>query len=272
MPLIVWCMGSRLVAILTDFGVRDYYVGAMKGVIKTLCPGAELVDISHEVEKWSVLDASYVLSCCYDDFPPETVFLVVVDPGVGTSRRAVAVKTRRYYMVGPDNGVLYPAAVSDTPFEAREIVNPAFKWWKESSTFHGRNLFAPAAARLACGASFTAVGPRVDLLELEEARAVVSRGVVEGTVVHVDWFGNVATNIGEKELGELGVGFGDKIRVEWGGGTAVLPLAPSFGYVEPGAALAEINSCGRLEIAVNRGNASERLGLKVGDKIRVSRA
>ncbi len=263
---------ARLVAVLTDFGYRDYYVAAMKGVIKTLCPAAEIVDVSHEVEKWSILDAAYILSCCYDDFPRGTVFLVVVDPGVGTRRRAVAVKTRNYFLVGPDNGVLYPVAARDGPFEAREIASPAYRWWKTSNTFHGRDLFAPAAAKLACGAAFEAIGPPVGLQQLREEEPFVEEDRVVGRVMHVDRFGNLATNITPGVLQRLGIGWGDRVVISWRGGVASARLLPSFGHAGIGELLVEVNSCGRVEIAVNRGSAAERLGLGVGDEIVISRA
>lgn len=262
---------ARLVAVLTDFGYRDYYVAAMKGVIKTLCPAAEIVDVSHEVEKWSILDAAYILSCCYDDFPRGTVFLVVIDPGVGTERRAIAVKTRNYYLVGPDNGVLMPVAARDQPFEAREIANPAYKWWKSSSTFHGRDVFAPAAAKLACGASFEAVGPLIVPVPLREAQPIVTGESVMGRVMHVDWFGNVATNITLEELRRLGINYGDMVRIRWEGGVAAARFLPSFGYAGEGELLVEVNSCGRVEIAVNKGSAAERLGLRPGVEVILSR-
>ncbi len=278
-PLISLVMYSRpLIAVITDFGYSDYYVGAMKGVIKTLCPSAEIIDITHDVPPWSILEASYILECCLEEFPRGTVFLVVVDPGVGTERKAVVARGKRYLFVGPDNGVLVPALRRDAPFHAWSIEREEFKWWKSSGTFHGRDVFAPAAARIACGASPAASGPPVErLVETGVEPPSTGDGYVYGSIVHVDRFGNAATSIERRHLAEAGLEDYGELRIEISdpatgrGTTFTAPVRQSFAYIEAGDTLLLFNSCRKLEIAVNRGSAAKRYGLRPGVKLRLSR-
>lgn len=259
-----------LVAVLTDFGERDFYVAAMKAVIKNICPSAEIVDITHHVEKWSIPDATYILSCCYDDFPKGTVFLVVVDPGVGTERLPIAIRSRNYYWVGPDNGVAFTVARRDGVLEVRIAENEKLFWKKRSYTFHGRDIFAPTAAHLACGFDFRQVGSVLENPVLVDEYGVepLEDGLA-GYVVHIDDFGNAALSITGEHMNGAGIRYGEVVAVEVKGRMFSLPFVESFGRVRIGSPLLLINSCGRLEIAVNQGSAAELFSLSIGDKVKI---
>ncbi|MBC7235650.1 MAG: SAM-dependent chlorinase/fluorinase [Chloroflexi bacterium] len=258
MPIITLC---------TDFGTRDGYVAAMKGIMLDIAPTATLVDITHDIPPQSVTEAAFVLASCTCFFPAGTIHLIVVDPGVGTARRALAVRTARHVYVAPDNGVLTLALHHDPPLEAVSLT--AKRFWRTtepSSTFHGRDIFAPVAAHLACGVTLTELGqPAGDLAHLDILSAHQAKdGSINGHILHIDRFGNVITDI----AAELLAG-----RTDWSvtlGGIGVGPLVPTYGAVSPGEILALVGSHGFLEIAVREGHAAERLGVCVGDPVQVS--
>jgi len=260
----------KVITLLTDFGEKDHYVASMKGVILNIAGPVTLVDISHEVPKFNIRAAAYVLRCAYKYFPAGTIHLVVVDPGVGTERRALAIKTRRYFFVGPDNGVLIPAARDDGIVRAVSIENRRYMREAVSYTFHGRDIFAPAAAHLARGVPIEELGPEVDDYVVPEyAEPRVEDGEAEAEVIYIDGFGNCATNLREDDLARLGIKYGDKVELELGERRIVTRLLPSFGYARPGEVLLLINSEGFLEIAVNIGSATRELGVRTGTKVRV---
>lgn len=244
-----------LVALLTDFGTRDWYVGAMKGVLLSACPQAQLVDISHCIEPGDIEAGAFVLSQCWREFPKGTVFLAVIDPGVGTERKAVAVQAEGRFFVGPDNGLF--GFLEN--YAAREITDDAFKREMCSHTFHGRDIFAPAAGQLAAGADFEKIGATVDkLVAVAWPEVEVMRKGMHGCVITFDHFGNAITNLRREavtahfSLESLHVSLHPDR----------LPLVKTFGNVPAGAPLAYFGSGGFLEIAVNGGSAREVLGLK----------
>lgn len=231
----------------TDFGTRDGYVAAMKGVILGLAPGASVVDVSHDVAPGDVRGGAFVLAQAAPYFPAGTVHVAVVDPGVGGAREAVVLDGGAHRFVGPNNGVL--ALAAPAPRRAHEIAAPSFRRAEVSATFHGRDLFAPAAARLAAGAEVAEAGPPLPLERL------VTLPAARAEVVHVDRFGNAITS--------LGAGEADAVEVAG----LRLPVRRTYGDVEPGAPLAYIGSSGYIEIAVRDGNAAERLGLARGTAV-----
>uniref|UniRef100_A0A7C4BA13 SAM-dependent chlorinase/fluorinase n=1 Tax=Thermofilum pendens TaxID=2269 RepID=A0A7C4BA13_THEPE len=258
-----------LVGFLSDFGYADYYVAAVKAVIKRVCPAAEVIDVSHGVQPWSPPDGCYILSCCFDDFPEGTVFLAVVDPGVGTSRRGLIVQSARYWFVGPDNGLLTCVASRDPPFRAWSIERVPHAR-KHSYTFHGRDVFGPVAAYIACGGRPEEVGREVtDPAVLSIWEPEVAGSAIRARAVHVDSFGNVALNIREELLERLSIGYGAALRVRVTGGEYRVRLVRTFGEVKPGETAVVINSCGFLELVVNQGNASRKLGVSVGDSVEI---
>ena len=257
-----------LVALLTDFGVGDWYVGVMKGVLLERLPEAALVDLSHAVPAGDVRAGAFVLDNAWSWFPERAVFLVVVDPGVGTKRRPLAVRAAGRHFIGPDNGVLTPA-LAEEDAEARQIEAAVLGVTRVTPTFHGRDLFAPAAAHLAGGGDFAEIGPAVaDPERLSLDMLVVSHSRLHGRIVYVDRFGNCITDIPgdflERFLGPDGTGL--QVHV---GSLTVRGLVRTYGEAGDGEACALIGSSGRLEIAVRGGDARQRLGLAVGDSVEV---
>lgn len=258
---------ARVVTFLTDFGLRDGFVGTMKGVVLHLCPHANLIDISHEIPPQDIRAAALVLRSAAPYFPPRTVHVVVVDPGVGTARRAICVETERAFFVGPDNGVLTWAAPSELRRAVVSLENPVYFLHPVSATFHGRDVFAPVAAHLANGLEPAFLGPRVEeIIELAWP-PVVRRddGSIEGQVVYQDRFGNLITNLEGSHLrdfppGEVWLTIGSSM---------IHGIVPTYGAVPPGELAALVNSWGLLEIAVRNGSAAHNLGLGVGARVTV---
>ena len=261
---------TPVITLTTDFGERDYYVGAVKGVLLSIHPDLAIVDITHAVPPGDVLAGAFVLRNAAAEFPPGSIHLAVVDPGVGTKRRAIAVSGRGSLWVGPDNGLLsFP--LGDPAAVTREITPPP-GGRRLSATFHGRDLFAPCAARLAAGYPFALVGPRVTGAEiLSEAPPAVEGGRVAGQVIHVDGFGNAVTNISSQDLDALAGAAGARSDLSVVAGPRRLPVAAAYGDVERGAPVAVVGSCGLLELAVNGGNGAESLQLRRRDPVVVER-
>jgi S-adenosylmethionine hydrolase len=232
------------IALLTDFGLRDPWVGVMKGVMAGIAPGATLIDVTHGVPPQDVRAGALHLDAAWRYFPVGTVFVCVVDPGVGTARRPVALQAEDRWFVGPDNGLF-----GLLPVDAARAIDPKWSLPQPSRTFHGRDLFAPVAARLATGLPFGVIGPEVDdLVPL----ALPAPDGPRGEVLLVDRFGNLITNLPGRDHGVVRLA------------GAVAPVAPTYGAVERGALVAVTGSTGRLEISARDGSAAERLRVGVG--------
>jgi S-adenosyl-L-methionine hydrolase (adenosine-forming) len=261
-----------LICLLSDFGTRDTYVGQMKAVLLGLCPAARLVDLTHEVPAQDVLAGALALADAAAACPRGCIHLAVVDPGVGTDRRALALFAPGATFVGPDNGLLWPAfqaALGGAPGRAHQICAPDVLRGEPGATFHGRDVFAPAAAHLALGRPLASLGPPVQLetlvhLELPAPRPTPA-GLL-GQVLAVDRFGNCLTSLGAAAL--AGLGRTQRLRV-LAAGRDLGPLRRTYGEVQPGEALALLGSTGRMELAVRNGSAAERLGLAPGDPVEV---
>ena len=252
----------RLVTLTTDFGTRDYYVGAMKGVMLDIAPDLHLVDLSHEVPPQDVLAGAFLLRHSAPLFPRHTIHLAVVDPGVGSGRRGLVVASQGHLWVGPDNGLFTYALSKDS--RAFEIADPGLRRDPVSATFHGRDLFAPTAAHLAAGFPLERVGPPVDdPVLLEEAHPAVGQDRATGAIIHVDGFGNLVTNI----TAQVALSLGEETRVELDTGLVIEGLSSTYADVDPGSALALIGSGGLLEISVRGGSAAGSLGLSRGDLV-----
>ncbi len=259
------------IAILTDFGYRDHYVGAMKGVIATLAPGAPVIDISHGIPPQSVAAGAIALRESWRFFPRRTIFLAVVDPGVGTKRRAIAIETAAgCRFVGPDNGLLFPAAESAGIARIVELTSPRHRMARVSATFHGRDIFAPAAASLWRGARLAALGPPIDGIEpLELGRPVVSGNELRGEVIYIDGYGNLVTNIDRASFTGFTARFsGPGLSVKIARG-ASLPVCATYGDAPKGAPLATFGSFGLLEIAIRNGSAAARYAAQPGMPVKV---
>jgi S-adenosyl-L-methionine hydrolase (adenosine-forming) len=252
-----------MITLLTDFGTQDAYVGMIKGMIASRCPTMPLIDLSHAVPPQDVVAARFLLLSAFPYFPPQTIHLVVVDPGVGTSRRAIAVQLAGGFFVGPDNGVL-SGVFDQTPIvKAVELTNPAF--WRTpnpSATFHGRDIFAPVAAHLAGGLALEHLGTPLaadSLVRLDlPALMTTDQGRV-GCIQYIDHFGNAVTTIPAEALGDCPW----QIQV----GQTVLSGTRTYNSVQRSDPLALVGSHGFVEIAVNQGSAQQDLGLAVGDRV-----
>jgi S-adenosylmethionine hydrolase len=261
-------MPRPVLTLITDFGYADGYLGAMKGVVLGICPDAELVDIAHGIPPGEVRPAAYALATAAPHFPPGTVHLIVVDPGVGSQRRPIAVQTERALYVAPDNGVLSLALRQDPPRLAVHLNRSAYHLTPVSATFHGRDVFAPVAAHLAAGIALDAVGEPLapsDLTFLPAAQPARSPdGSWLAEIVHIDHFGNLITNLpwADSKIHPPGLA----IRL----GGALVPMVRTYADVEPGEMVAYVGSSGHIEIAVREGDAARRLGANVGTPVEVS--
>lgn len=252
-----------IIALITDFGLQDSYVGVMKGVVATVSPLTQLIDLTHSIAPQDLYGARFTLLSAYPYLPPGTIYLVVVDPGVGTNRRAIAVQTPKGFLVGPDNGVLSGVLEREPMLNAVELTNAGY--WRvpqPSATFHGRDIFAPVAAYLANGVPIDRLGPILDpqsLVNLPLTSPIATVTGWAGSVQYIDRFGNAATTLPASTVTS------DSWTVTVGETT--LPIGQTYGEVPPGEGLALGGSHGFVEIAVNRGSAQQRFGLSVGDRI-----
>lgn len=253
-------MKNPIITLLTDFGTKDPFVGVMKGVILSICPNALIVDLSHEVPPQSVLAGAYLLKSSLDYFPKGTIHLAVVDPGVGSSRKAVALKSKGCYFVGPDNG-FFPAALKEWGIEqAVELTQKKFQLSNPSTTFHGRDIFAPAAAYLAKGVSMGRLGIKQNnWIWREIPKPYQTAQGWTGQVLWVDHFGNLVTNLEKKHLPKT-----FRLKV---GKTVILNLVTYYAEVKKGTVMALAGSSGNLEISINGGNAAQKLGVGIGASV-----
>jgi S-adenosylmethionine hydrolase len=252
---------ANTIVFMTDFGVANDAVAICKAVMLQIDPDVRIMDITHLVTPFSIAEGARFLFGVTPYYPAGTVFVVVVDPGVGTSRKAVVVKSKRgQYFVLPDNGLITPVLDRDGFEAAREITNPA--WMinaKLSSTFHGRDIFSPVGAHLARGENWEAVGPELkQLVRFEPPVARVGVDGVHGSIIALDDpFGNLITNVSREQFQELGYSLGDEVNVSIGERTLTVPYVKTFGSVAVGKPLLYIDSRGRAGLAVNQGNFSE---------------
>jgi S-adenosylmethionine hydrolase len=252
---------NPVITLMTDFGLRDHYVAAMKGVILSICPEARIIDVTHEVSSYEVAEAAFLLSQTWGYFPKKTVHVVVVDPGVGSMRRPILAEVDGQRFIAPDNGVLTPVLTREG-CKVRHII--AERYFREtvSQTFHGRDIFAPVAARLGSGLAAAKLGPCIDnylRLTFERPNRTARRGWT-GVILHVDHFGNIVTNIPfaefpliEHQPFEVAVGY-----------RTVEKLARSYAEIPRGELFAIVGSSGYLEISANQESAAKILGCEAG--------
>ena len=244
---------APIITLTTDFGTEDGSVGAMKGVVARLAPSAVVIDVSHDVPRHDVAAAAWAIAVASREFPSGTIHVVVVDPTVGGARAEVVVRTQGQLFVGPDNGAF--AYVTEPDHAAWAITQPSFRMPHAAPTFHGRDVFAPAAAALASGLPPGAAGPSTCLHgRLPWSGRATAR---QGTIVHIDHFGNLVSNL-------PGVG-GQRIRV----GAHEVPLLRTYADVPPGQALAYVGSAGTIEVAIREGDARAQLGIERGAPVEV---
>ncbi len=256
----------KVITLLTDFGLKDTYVAQMKGVILEITRDVHIVDLSHDITPQNVMEGAFLLYTAVPYFPMGSIHVAVVDPGVGTKRKAIIIETPVCFLVGPDNGILIPSAKLYKDFKVYEIKKDICRQ-SISSTFHARDVFAPAAALLAKGCSPEDIGKRIESfvdMDIEFGRKEGDR--IVGKIMHIDGFGNLITNVrGETILNEKD--FGSVLQLNLENKTYGARFLKSYGFGEEKELLLTIGGSGFLEISVNRGNASELLGAKVGDEI-----
>jgi S-adenosylmethionine hydrolase len=262
-------MVRSIITLTTDFGLRDPYVAEMKAVILGISQNATIVDITHEIEKFNIRMGAYVLASASPYFPRDTVHIAVVDPGVGTERRALLIETKQGFYIGPDNGVLALAAKKHGIRHIYKITNKGLMLPKISDTFHGRDIFAPAAAYLANGTASEEFGPEIYKIVMPKFAKITRRkDSWVGEVIHIDDFGNIVTSLGQRELKLMGIT--ESLNIKLKDIILKLRLCKAYAETESQKPLAIIGSHNFLEISINQGNAAEKFKVKSGDKVRIS--
>jgi S-adenosyl-L-methionine hydrolase (adenosine-forming) len=263
---------ANTITLLTDFGTQDGYVGAMKGAIACIHPSPLIIDLSHDIPPQDIAAARYVLMSAYSSFPVGTIHVAVVDPGVGSWRRAIAIQLEDGFLIGPDNGIFSGVLQTHVLLQVVELTNSQY-WRTEtpSQTFHGRDIFAPVAAHLANGVPLMALGKAIapdSLITLAIPEPTLINSEWIGAVQYCDRFGNAVTNLAEGLLQTTNwhVLVTSAIAPET---EVVIPGVNHYGAVAVGDALAIVGSSGWIEIAMNRGNARQKLGLEIGTTVRL---
>jgi S-adenosylmethionine hydrolase len=258
-PALVAC-----ITLTTDFSVRDWFVGTMKGVILRLAPKASIIDLTHDIPPGDIRAGAFALAVSYAFFPRHTVHMAVVDPGVGSPRRAIAIRTSDYFFIGPDNGLLSWALAKEKIKAIHALENQSYFLPKVSCTFHGRDVFAPVAAHLSRGLPIHKLGARLtDFIRLDWPEPKQSPHEIQGEILYIDRFGNGITNISSSAL--KGLQGAPVILLK----PKRIPIAQFYQAIPPDKPVALVGSTGFLEIAINGGNAAKSLGLRVGMAVKV---
>lgn len=252
----------RIITLLTDFGLQDGFVGVMKGVIAGIAPEARVVDISHDIPPQNIRSAAFLLGASYRFFPRQSIHVVVVDPGVGSDRRGLLVCSKEHYFIGPDNGVLSPILEGALVLS---IENPHYRLKWVSATFHGRDIFAPAAAHLAQGCDLDGFGPEIsDPIRIVFPEPAATEKGFEGEIVYIDRFGNLVTNLTTSHIFPA---------METSQGVAVLedgsewPLRRTYSEVAAGKPCAVQGGYDRLELSISMGSAADKSGAAIGSRV-----
>ena len=269
-PTTMGAQTNGLIIMITDFGVKDFYVGAMKGAMYKVFPQAKIDEISHGVSKFDIKEGAYTLAKAAPEFPAGTVFVGVIDPGVGTQRKPIAMKTENgNYFIAPDNGLLTLIAGSMGVAEVREITNrDIMRQDVQSSTFHGRDIFGPAAAHLAKGFAFEKIGPVLkEYVQLPISFAKIVDDAIVGQIDVIDEYGNVITNIRPDLFEKLGIQRGQTIEIEFSHQRSVFcKYVKAYGDAPVGSGVGLFGSGGVFEVAVNQGNLAKDLKLEATGK------
>jgi S-adenosyl-L-methionine hydrolase (adenosine-forming) len=259
---------SAIITLTTDFGVNDHFVGAVKGVLLETAPDSQIIDISHAVQPFDILDGALTISQAYSYFPSGTVHVVIVDPGVGTTRRPIILTGDRHLFVAPDNGVLSLVYDREERISVRHVTADHYFLQPRSNTFHGRDIFAPVAGYLAKGVDPERFGQEVtDYIRFAAPRPKpVDERTLRGVVLKVDRFGNLITNITPRDFPKLFETVPPKFRIGLGKGQ-IIRLCSNYAEGGPGEAFAILGSMGFLEVAANRASASQLLGAMKGSEV-----
>ena len=258
----------KIITFLSDFGNNSSYVSQMKGVALSITE-AKLVDITHEIRPHDIRQGAFILQTSIPYFPKGTVHVAVVDPEVGTNRRGIVVTTRTQILIGPDNGLLIPAARNLGDFCVYEIKNPDFMLNKISNTFHGRDIFTPLAAHILNEIAFDQIGPKIsDFINLDFGKYEINDKYATGNVISTDRFGNIITNIDGNKLRQV-LEYDRKILLFINNQNISIPFVKSYDFVKVGESLSTIGSSNLFEIAINQDNASNKFKIKPGDEIKI---
>ena len=270
---------QKIIGLLTDFGSKgQHYVASMKAVILKINSHIKIIDISHEITPYSIIEASYILETTYKYFPKGSVFIIVVDPGVGTSREILGIKTNsNHYFIGPNNGI-FSVKLAKNIVECIEIQNDEFFYKPTSITFHGRDIMAPVAAHLLSGVLLNQFGPNFDLNKLKKLTNIYDinfeKKTIKCLIQYIDSFGNGTTNIpivkNKIQNSELFVNEGRKIKISIRGNNYEGVFTSHFSNVSVKSILFLVGSTGFLEISINQGNASQILGFNVGEWVSIT--
>ena len=258
---------TPIITLLTDFGYKDHYVGVMKGVILGINPPARIVDISHNVMPHNIFQGAVTLSIAYPYFPQGTIHVAVVDPDVGSKRKAILVTGKDYSFVGPDNGIFGLVYENLKEFKVLELTNPRFFRNPVSATFHGRDIFAPVAAYLSKGVPPLEMGQEIkDYQKASISFPNIGKKKIRGNIIFIDGFGNSVTNINRSDLEKIGKKNHLKVKIK---GKVIPEISQNYQNVQRGDLLALVGSAELLEISVREGSAHKVLGLKEGDEVLV---
>ncbi len=253
---------NRVITLTTDFGYKDPFAAEMKGVILSINPHAVIVDLTHSIQPQDIPETAYVIGSSFSYFPPGTIHIVVVDPGVGSARKALILEAGGHYFIGPDNGVFSHVLCFSQPVKGVHITEERYMRSKESPTFQGRDLFAPAAAWLSKGLTPGEFGPPAkDFVTFPVPLSEVTHDGISGEVIYLDHFGNAITNIKGDAIGLLGLSYAVELN------NTTIQLVQYYALAGENSLCCLVNSSGYLELFVNNGNAAEKYGIKKGDKV-----
>lgn len=256
----------KIITLTTDFGLQDPYVSEMKAIILTICSNAKIVDITHNISKFNIRMGAFILSSASEYFPKGTIHVAVVDPGVGTNRRSLLIETTKNFFIGPDNGLLVLAAEKQGIKRIYELTNTDLMLKKVSSTFHGRDIFAPAAAHLLSGVTAKTFGPQTsEFIKPVFAEVTKTKKSLIGEVLHIDGFGNIITNISITDFTQNPRG--KLLYIKSSAFKLTLKFCKSYSDTKLGELLVLMGSHGFLEISANQNNAAKMLRIQPGNKI-----
>jgi len=258
----------KILTLLSDFGIKSSYVAQMKSVALNITD-AKIVDITHNISPHNIFEGAFILKTTIPSFPNGTVHVAVVDPGVGTNRRGIVIAAKTQILVGPDNGLLIPAAETLGTFQVYEIKNEKLMMKNISNTFHGRDIFIPVAAHILNGVYFNEIGPEIfDYKKLDLGKSTIKDKTAEGEVLYVDEFGNIVTNIEGSKLRQY-LDFKKDILIYLDKKQMRVSFVKTYGEQKKNETLATIGSSNLFEISVNQGNAAVKYKAKIGDKIKI---
>ena len=259
---------ERIITFLTDFGLKSSYPAQMKAVASSLT-NAKLIDITHTITPHNILEGAFILQTAIPYFPNGTIHVAVIDPGVGTKRKGIVIATKSQILIGPDNGLLIPAAKKIGILKVYKITNQDLMLKPVSHTFHGRDIFTPIAANIANGIPFENLGPVItDYKDITIEKANISEKSASGKILYIDDFGNIITNIDNQKIHKF-LNFGKKIMININDKKYEIPYIQTYNLVKPGLLIATIGSSNLLEISINQGNAAKKLKAKINDEIKI---